>query len=66
MGNPGPASCGGIYRDKDGVFMGAFAYNLGTSNFCLHNGMVQCMLLNWPGKKAGTGYGLKLIHLWLP
>jgi len=31
-GNPGPASCGGIYRDKNGAFMGAFAYNLGISN----------------------------------
>lgn len=32
VGNPGAASCGGIYRDKNGVLVGAFAYNLGISN----------------------------------
>jgi len=32
IGNPGPASCGGIFRNKNANFHGAFAYNLGNSN----------------------------------
>jgi len=32
LGNPGPSSCGGIFRDKNADFLGAFAYNLGISN----------------------------------
>jgi len=28
VGNPGPSSCGGIFKDSNGDFLGAFAYNL--------------------------------------
>ena len=32
VGNPGPSSCGGIFRDNNAEFLGAFAYNLGNTN----------------------------------
>jgi ribonuclease HI len=32
LGNPGPSSCGGIFRNSSAEFLGAFAYNLGISN----------------------------------
>jgi ribonuclease HI len=32
LGNPGPSSCGGLFRNSKGEFLGAFAYNLGISN----------------------------------
>lgn len=32
VGNLGPSSCGGIYRNNNVEFMGAFAYNLGNAN----------------------------------
>jgi len=32
VGNPNPSSCGGIYRNNNAEFMGAFAYNLGNTN----------------------------------
>lgn len=31
-GNPGPSSCGGIFRNSAAEFLGAFACNLGISN----------------------------------
>jgi ribonuclease HI len=31
-GNPGPSACGGIFRDSNADFIGAFAFNLGTTN----------------------------------
>jgi hypothetical protein len=53
-GNPGPASCGGFYRDKNGAFMGAFAYNLGISNslFAELNGAMYAIELAC--QKVGT------------
>jgi ribonuclease HI len=32
IGNPGPSSCGGIFRNSDAIFLGAYAFNLGTSS----------------------------------
>ncbi|CAJ2641500.1 unnamed protein product [Trifolium pratense] len=32
LGNPGPSSCGGLFRNSSAEFLGAFAYNLGISN----------------------------------
>lgn len=32
IGNPGPSSCGGIFRNNNVEFLGAFAYNLGNTN----------------------------------
>jgi ribonuclease HI len=32
IGNPGPSSCGGIFRNSDALFLGAYAFNLGTSS----------------------------------
>jgi len=32
LGNPGPSSCGRIYRNNKAEFLGAFAYNLGNTN----------------------------------
>ena len=31
-GNPGPSSCGGIFRDSTAAFLGAFSFNLGVGN----------------------------------
>jgi len=32
VGNPGPSSCGGIFRDSDAAFLGAFVYILVNTN----------------------------------
>jgi len=34
-GNLGLSSCGGIFRNNEVAFIGAFAYNLGISNFAV-------------------------------
>jgi len=35
MGNPGVAACGGLFRDANSNFLGAFSVNLGfTSALC--------------------------------
>lgn len=31
-GSPGPASCGGIFRDRSGATLGCFAVNLGNNH----------------------------------
>jgi ribonuclease HI len=58
LGNPGPSSCGGIFRNSNAEFLGAFAYNLGISNSL-------CAELN------GAMYAVEIAHrkgwknLWL-
>ncbi|KAK2361038.1 hypothetical protein QL285_086244 [Trifolium repens] len=32
LGNPGLSSCGGIFRNSDALFLGAFSFNLGISS----------------------------------
>jgi hypothetical protein len=43
LGNPGPSSCGGIFRDSTSSFLGAFTYNLGISS-SLNAELVGAML----------------------
>ena len=58
VGNLGPASCGGIYRDNSGEFLGDFAYNLGITNSLNAelNGAMYAIEL-----AAQKGWG----HIWL-
>lgn len=42
-GSPGPAGCGGIFRDHRATFMGCFAANLGSSS-ALHAELLGAMM----------------------
>lgn len=54
VGNPSPSSCGGIFRDSNGDFLGAFAYNLGNTKSLVAelNGVMYAIELanqkGWP------------------
>jgi ribonuclease HI len=57
-GNPGLSSCGGIFRNSEAAFIGAFACNLGISNSLsaeLHGAMFAIEIAS---QKGWT-------HLWL-
>jgi ribonuclease HI len=43
LGNPGLSSCGGIFRNSDALFLGAFSFNLGISS-SLNAELVGAML----------------------
>jgi len=50
LSNPGPSSCGRIFRDKNADFLGAFAYNLGITNSLV-------------AELNGAIYAIELAHL---
>lgn len=58
LGNPGPSSCGDIFRNSNAEFLGPFAMNLGVSNSIyakLHGAMIAIETSFNRGRK----------HLWL-
>ncbi|MCH81156.1 ribonuclease H protein [Trifolium medium] len=58
IGNPGPSSCGGIFRNSNAEFLGASAYNLGISNSL-------CAKLNGAMYAVGIAYQKGWKNLWL-
>ncbi|CAJ2651412.1 unnamed protein product [Trifolium pratense] len=58
LGNPGISACGGLFRDANSSFLGAFAFNIGISN-SLNAELIGAMIAIETAASKGWSY------LWL-
>jgi ribonuclease HI len=58
LGNPGLSACGGLFRDANSSFLGAFAFNIGISN-SLNAELIGAMIAIETAASKGWSY------LWL-
>lgn len=61
--NPTKASCGGIFRDSNGSYLGSFAQNLNTTS-SFNAELILLLPLKLLTQKVGSTYGWKLTPNW--